>query len=71
MDWRQHIHADPRVLAGKPTVKGTRLGVDFLLGLFPEGWTAEQVLASYPTLSPEALHAVFDFAAESVREQAL
>ncbi|TAK21762.1 MAG: DUF433 domain-containing protein [Chloroflexota bacterium] len=71
MDWHQHIHADPRVLAGKPSVKGTRLGVEFLLGLLAEGWTLEQLIENYPTLTPDALRAVFDFAAESVREQTL
>jgi uncharacterized protein (DUF433 family) len=71
MDWHEHIQADPRVLAGKPSVKGTRLGVEFLLGLFAEGWSAEQVFASYPTLTPEALRAVFEYAAENVREQPL
>ena len=69
MDWRQHIHADPRVLAGKPSVKGTRLGVEFLLGLLAEGWTAEQLLENYPTLTPDALRAIFEYAVESVREQ--
>lgn len=71
MDWRLHIHADPRILGGKPVVKGTRLGVEFILGLFAAGWTEQQVLENYPTLTPEALRAVFDFAVECVREQAL
>ena len=39
MNWRDHIHTDPAVLAGKPIVKGTRLSVDFLLGLLAEGWS--------------------------------
>jgi uncharacterized protein (DUF433 family) len=69
MSWRDHIHADRRVLGGKPVVKGTRLGVEFLLGLFAEGWTVEQVLANYPGLTPEALRAVFDYAAACVRER--
>jgi uncharacterized protein (DUF433 family) len=71
MDWRQHIHSDPQILVGKPVVKGTRLSVEFLLGLFAAGWTEQQVLENYPTLSPEALRAIFDFAAECVRQQAL
>ncbi len=58
MDWRPYIHSDPNVLLGKPVVKGTRLAVDFLLRLFAAGWTEEQVLESYPTLTREALRAV-------------
>lgn len=69
--WRQYIHADPSILAGEPVVKGTRLAVDFILGLFAAGWTEQQVLDSYPTLTHEALQAVFAFAAESLREERL
>jgi uncharacterized protein (DUF433 family) len=58
MDWREHIHSSPDILAGKPVVRGTRLSVEFLLGLFAEGWTEEQVLASYPQLTPGALKAI-------------
>jgi uncharacterized protein (DUF433 family) len=71
MDWRDFIHADPEVLAGKPVVKGTRLSVEFLLGLLGAGWTREQLLANYPSLTPEALQAVFAFAAESVQDERL
>ncbi len=71
MEWRGYIQADPDVLAGKPSVKGTRLAVDFLLGLFAAGWTEAQVLENYPTLTPDALRAVFAFAAECLRDEAL
>lgn len=39
MDWRKYIASDPKVLAGKPAVKGTRLSVEFILGLMAKGWT--------------------------------
>ncbi|WP_414581180.1 DUF433 domain-containing protein [Scytonema sp. PCC 10023] len=69
MDWRQYIHSDPKILLGKPTVKGTRISVEFLLGLFAAGWTEQQVLENYSTLTPEALRAVFAFTAECMREE--
>ncbi|HET7273808.1 MAG TPA: DUF433 domain-containing protein [Longimicrobiaceae bacterium] len=69
MSWHEFIHSDPRILAGKPVVRGTRLAVDFLLGLFAAGWTHQQVLESYPQLTPEALHAVFAFAAEAMHDE--
>jgi uncharacterized protein (DUF433 family) len=71
IDWRKHIHSDPEILLGKPVVKGTRLSVDFILRLFAAGWTEQQVLENYPTLTPDALRAVFAFAAECMREEAL
>ena len=64
MDWQKYIHSDSQILLGKPTVKGTRLSVEFLLGLFAAGWTEQQVLENYPTLTSEALRAVFAFAAD-------
>ena len=65
MDWQTYIHSDPEILSGKPVVKGTRLAVDFILGLFAVGWTEQQVLENYPTLTPQSLRAVFDYAADS------
>jgi uncharacterized protein (DUF433 family) len=69
MNWREHIHSDPEILSGKPVVKGTRLSVDFLLELFANGWSEEQVLESYPNLTRDSLRAVFAFAAESTRDE--
>jgi uncharacterized protein (DUF433 family) len=66
MDWRDFIHVDPHILAGKPVIKGTRLSIEFILRLFAAGWTEDQVLESYPTLTREALQAVFSFAAEAL-----
>jgi uncharacterized protein (DUF433 family) len=71
MEWRRYIHSDPEILSGKPVVKGTRLSVEFILGLFAAGWTEEEMLENYPTLTPEALRAVFAFTAECMREEAL
>jgi len=66
MDWRQYIHSEPDVVQGKPVVKGTRLSVSFILQLLAAGWSVEQILENYPTLTPEALRAVFAFAAECI-----
>jgi uncharacterized protein (DUF433 family) len=69
-DWRQYIHSAKGVLAGKPVVRGTRLAVDFILGLFAAGWTEQPVLDNYPTLTADAIRAVFAYAAESLRDEA-
>jgi uncharacterized protein (DUF433 family) len=69
IDWRQRIVADAEIVSGKPSIKGTRLSVEHLLGLFAVGWTAEQVLRSYPQLSNEDLSAVFAYAADCVGDQ--
>lgn len=69
MNWHPYIHTDPAILLGKPVVRGTRLSVDFLLGLLAEGWTESRILENYPQLSYEALQAVFAFTAEVMREE--
>lgn len=69
MDWTPYISADPAILGGKPAVRGTRLAVEFILGLYGQGWTDEMVLASYPRLTRETLRAVFAYAADCVAER--
>ena len=69
MNWHEYIHSDSTVLVGKPIIKGTRLSVEFLLGLMAEGWTEQQILESFPQLCPEALQAMFAFAAECTRDE--
>ena len=66
--WQDHIHSDPNVLVGKPTIKGTRLAVEFIIGLFAEGWSEEEILANYPRLTKEDLRAVFAFIADNIKD---
>ncbi len=70
-NWRDFIASDPDIVGGKPAVRGTRLAVEFVLGLFADGWTKEAVLDNYPQLSEEKLRAIFAFSEELVREEAL
>lgn len=69
MQWKDHITADPAVLAGRPAIKGTRLSVEFILGLFEEGWTEQRILENYPQLTPLALRALFAFVREGFVEE--
>lgn len=69
MNWRDHIVSDPEILVGKPVVKGTRLSVELVLDRLADGWTAEDLFKSYPRLTPEALQAVFAFAAEVLKDE--
>ena len=71
VDWRDYIHSDPRVLTGKPVIKGTRLSVDFILGLFAEGWNEKEVIQNYPSLTESSIRAVFLFAKECMEEETL
>ena len=71
MPWTDHIHADPAIAGGKPVLRNTRLAVDFILALLAEGWTREQLRASYPQVTDDALRAIFSYAAEALQDQTL
>lgn len=58
MNWQEYIISDQAVLLGKPTIKGTRLSVEFLLERLADGWTEQDLLDNYPRLTKEALQAV-------------
>jgi len=60
---------DTAVLAGKPVIRGTRLSVEFVLGLLAEGWTQTDVLREYPGLTSEDIIACLQYAAEIVQSE--
>ena len=59
----------PKILVGKPTIKGTRLSVEFVLELLAERWSHEQILKSYPQLTDEDIWAVMQYAAEVMKHE--
>ncbi len=69
MDWRSHISVDPKVCHGKPFVAGTRVMVSVILDNLAAGKTVEDITASYPSVSPEAVRATLAYAAELARER--
>lgn len=69
MDWKLHIESNPKVLYGKPVIKGTRISVDLLLEKMSEGESIDDLLQSYPRLSRESIYAVLAFAAASIRNE--
>jgi len=71
VDWRAHIVCDPGILRGKPTLKGTRLSVEFVLGLLAGDWDRKAIRENYPNLTEERIRAVLAYAAETFREDGL
>ena len=62
----ERIVLDPRIMAGKPIVRGTRLTVQYVLGLLAHGAQPSEILDEYPGLTEEDLRACLLFAAESL-----
>jgi uncharacterized protein (DUF433 family) len=56
------IVIDPQVMVGKPIIKGTRLTVQFIVGLLAQGTPMEEILKEYPKLTKEDILACLTFA---------
>ncbi len=56
------ITLDPQVLTGKPVIRGTRLSVEFVIGLMADGWSEADILANYPGLAREDISACLAYA---------
>ena len=67
MDWEDRITADPKVLVGKPVIKGTRLAVEFIIELLANGWSETQILDNYPGVTHEDIVACLRYAAAGSR----
>lgn len=56
------IILDPSILLGKPLIRGTRLSVEFVIGLMADGWSEPDILADYPGLQREDILACLAYA---------
>jgi uncharacterized protein (DUF433 family) len=68
MNWQEYIASDKDVLLGKPTVKGTRISVEHIIGLFAQGWTEDEVLENFPRLTKTSLQAVFAYLQDCIND---
>jgi uncharacterized protein (DUF433 family) len=60
------ITLDPKVMTGKPVIRGTRLTVEYILNLLAHGARAEEVLEEYDGLTREDIQACLLFATKSL-----
>lgn len=62
----ERITLDPKVMVGKPVIRGTRLTVEYILNLLAHGATVTEILEEYRGLVPEDIQACFLFATKSL-----
>ena len=62
MDILDRITLDPRVMGGKPCIRGMRVTVGMVVGLVATGLTAEEILRAYPHLEVEDIPAALGYA---------
>ncbi len=61
------IVSNPKVMAGKPVIRGTRITVELILEKFAAGQTEEQILLVHPHITREGIRAALAFAAEALQ----
>jgi len=66
----ERIVLNPKVMAGKPVIRGTRLTVEFILNLLAHAATVEEILEEYDGLTQEDIQACLLFAAKSLENTA-
>ena len=67
--WEERIAIDPKVLVGKPVIRGTRLAVDFILDLLSQGWSNDEILRNYPGIELADIQACLAYARDSLRTE--
>ena len=69
MNWQDRITINPKVLVGKPIIKGTRIAVKFIVDLLGRGWTVDLILREYDHLSAEDIQACLAYASEVLKSE--
>jgi uncharacterized protein (DUF433 family) len=63
------ISLAPDVLAGKPVIRGTRLSVEFVIGLMADGWSEADILGNYPGVTHEDIIACLAYARDTLSSE--
>ena len=62
------IVLNPKIMVGKPVIRGTRLTVDFILNLLAHGASEKEILDEYKGLTEDDTRACFLFATKALKE---
>jgi len=68
-NWNNYIETNPKILYGKPIIKGTRIPVDMLLEKMSFGHGFQEIIQSYPDLKEEDLYACLAYASSLIRNE--
>jgi uncharacterized protein (DUF433 family) len=61
---RQRITFNPKVMVGKPVIRGTRIPVELVVRMLAQGIPEKEILQEYPRLQPEDIRAALIYAAD-------
>jgi uncharacterized protein (DUF433 family) len=68
VNWQDKIVVEPTVLVGKPTIKGTRIAVEFIIDLLAQGWSTEDIIENY-RVTVEDIRACLCYANEALKAE--
>lgn len=68
LNYQEFIERNPGICGGEPVIRGTRVTVRTVLASLAEGAGSEEIVADFPTVSPQAIKAIIAFAAASAEE---
>lgn len=63
------IAIDPAILLGKPVIRGTRMSVEFVVGLLAGGWSIDDVLKEYSHIAHEDVQACLAYAHQLLADE--
>jgi uncharacterized protein (DUF433 family) len=63
------IMLNPEILAGKPVIKGTRISVEFVVGLLAGGWTVEDIIREHNHITLEDVQACLSYAHQLLADE--
>ena len=67
-DLLERITINPKVMVGKPVIRGTRLTVEYILGLLAHGSTMEEIMEEYSGLVKDDIYACLLFASKTLQD---
>ncbi|MEM2668380.1 MAG: DUF433 domain-containing protein [Nitrososphaerota archaeon] len=65
----ERIEVNPKILCGKPVIKGTRIPVYLILELLSAGYDFKKIIEAYPTLKEEDIKAAIEYAIKIVKNE--
>ena len=64
--WKDRIEVNPKVMVGKPVIRGTRITVELILEQLATGHSTAEILEDYPQLTQEDVQAALAYAAQAI-----
>jgi len=65
----ERIEVNPKILGGKPVIKGTRIPIYLILELLSAGYDFKRIIEAYPSLTEEDIKAAVNYAAQIVKNE--